>query len=155
MADFVMAVQKGHSMRVTRVFVQGMGPDGRYDMRNDWNDDMNVTRGTARSRLDMQHGFVRHIVSPCSLLCRDHEAAGSSWPNQTSVSNLNASWCRVRCAIFHRFALSFPAVLNALMPAKVILLLIATTTLTGNQETVGKCSFFVGADTQSAGAERI
>lgn len=51
-------------MRVMLVFVQGLGTDGRYDMRNNWNDDMNVTRGAARSRLDMQHGFVRHIVSP-------------------------------------------------------------------------------------------
>ncbi len=41
---------------------QGMGPEGRYDMPSGWHDDMSVARGTARSRLDMQHGFVRHIV---------------------------------------------------------------------------------------------
>jgi len=43
---------------------QGITPNGRYELRQDWHDDLNVTRGAARSRLDMQHGFVRHIVSP-------------------------------------------------------------------------------------------
>ncbi len=49
--------------------------DGSYAQRDDWHEGMDVARGDSRQRLDMGHGFLRHIVSvssPCHI-CADEE----------------------------------------------------------------------------------
>lgn len=45
------------------ILEQGHGADRRHEAPQGWDDNMNVSRGAARSRLDMGHGFVRNIVS--------------------------------------------------------------------------------------------
>ena len=47
--------------------------EGGYTVEGTWHEGMAVERGASRQRLDMRHGFLRHIVSQCScrftLLC--------------------------------------------------------------------------------------
>lgn len=42
--------------------------EGRYEARDGWHEGMEVERGKARHRIDLQHGFVRDIVSGWLLL---------------------------------------------------------------------------------------
>ena len=41
---------------------QQQGDEGAYPHRDDWHEGMDVARGGSRQRLDMGHGFLRHIV---------------------------------------------------------------------------------------------
>ena len=40
---------------------------GRYHVEDAWSESLDVQRGAAPMRLDLKHGFHKHIVRPCSL----------------------------------------------------------------------------------------
>lgn len=37
---------------------------GQYEVQDNWHPGLDVQRGGAPQRLDLSHGFVRHIVRP-------------------------------------------------------------------------------------------